>query len=90
MADFVSLSLHTADGHFRLSVSQLPAWAKRHVQARPSIAQSFSTSSLEKAGVEGGRDEGGGVEGRWAEVGLLSYSLFQWNVCCVCKITEGG
>ncbi|CAI8049410.1 WD repeat-containing protein 62, partial [Geodia barretti] len=55
------------DGHFRLSVSQLPAWAKRHVQARPSIAQSFSTSSLEKAGVEGGRDEGGGVEGRWAE-----------------------
>ena len=57
---------------FRLSVSQLPGWAQRQVQARPSIAQSFSTSALERAGRRGdrggGREEGGGVEGCWAEV----------------------
>ena len=72
---------HTrVDAQFRLSVGQLPGWAQRQVQARPSIAQSFSTSALEKAGREeggagvggaGGVAAGGGagvrVEGCWAE-----------------------
>lgn len=55
------------DALFRLSVGQLPGWAQRQVHARPSIAQSFSTSSLEKAGVEE-ETQAGEVEGRWADV----------------------
>ena len=67
----VSASTDT-EAQFRLSVSQLPAWAQRQVHARPSIAQSFSTSALEKAGVEEegkerGREEGG-MGGCWAQV----------------------
>ena len=71
---------HTGDLQFRLSVSQLPGWAQRQVQARPSIAQSFSTSSLERAGVEGGREGGVAVDGCWAEVSWSLYSLEH----CVC------
>lgn len=58
------------DALFRLSVGQLPGWAQRQIHARPSIAQSFSTSSLEKAGVEGVEEgvQGGEVEGCWADV----------------------
>ena len=68
--------LPAVEESFRLSVSQLPGWAQRQVQARPSIAKSFSTSDVEGRG----RGEGGGaggrgqqmsaVEGCWAQVGV--------------------
>ena len=64
---------------FRLSVGQLPGWAQRQVHARPSIAQSFSTSAMEKVGAEKVGGEGvqeAEVEGRWAQVGVaMSYSV---------------
>ena len=74
---------------FRLSVGQLPGWAQRQVHARPSIAQSFSTSAMEKVGAEkvgaekvGGEKVGGEgvqeaeVEGRWAQVCVaMSYGV---------------
>lgn len=52
--------------NFRLSVSQLPRWAQKQVIARPSIAKSISTGSLERA--TGQSKTPTPVEGRWAQV----------------------
>ena len=51
---------------FRLSVSQLPAWAQKQVISRPSIAKSISTSVLERATGESKAPVP--IGGRWAQV----------------------
>lgn len=78
--------------NFRLSVSQLPRWAQKQVIARPSIAKSISTGSLERA--TGQSKTPTPVEGRWAQVSqhfqTMCITLSKAGQChfSLCQYTE--
>ena len=78
--------------NFRLSVSQLPRWAQKQVIARPSIAKSISTGSLERA--TGQSKAPTPVEGRWAQVSqhfhTMCITLSKAGQChfSLCQYTE--
>ena len=66
---------------FRLSVSQLPAWAQKKVTERPSIAKSISARELGNPKHTGGTEkkkdmatsQPAEAQGRWAQVSEESY-----------------
>lgn len=65
---------------FRLSVSQLPAWAQRKVVERPSIAKNISAGELNQGERGGGTlMVSGEAQGRWAQVREMGYGEGGWS-----------